>query len=164
VKTAWKDGERTRAVELSPLGGGRYRVTVDDSAFEVRAEPMDDGRLLLRSDAGEIVAEVTVSGARRFVRLGTLDFVLEREAGARPRGAGAQHAMQAPMNGVVTRVLVAPGADVARGQPLVAIEAMKMEHLVRAARDGRVRAVLTATGQLVQGGTTLVELDPEVTT
>jgi biotin carboxyl carrier protein len=65
------------------------------------------------------------------------------------------------MNGVVTRVLVEPDDEVTRGQPLVAVEAMKMEHLVRAPRDGRVRAVHASPGAMVQGGTTLVELHPE---
>ena len=148
-------------MEISPLGGGRFRVSVDESTFELYAEPMDDGRILLRSDSGETVAEVTVSGTRRFVRLGTLDFVVEREAAARPRAGSAQPGMQAPMNGVVTRVLVEPDDEVVRGQPLVAIEAMKMEHLVRAPRQGRVRAVLAKPGDMVQGGMTLVELQSE---
>ncbi len=163
MKTAWRDGDRVRSVELSPLGGGHYRVQVDGVPFDVHAEVMDAGRMLLRTDAGDTVAEVTVAGGRRFVRLGTHDFVLERAArGAGARAAGGAAGMQAPMNGVVTRVLVEPDDDVVRGQPLVALEAMKMEHLVRAPRDGRVKAVHARTGDMVQGGTTLVELHPEV--
>jgi biotin carboxyl carrier protein len=161
VNSAWRDGERVRAVELQALGGGRFRLRVDDSTFEVHAEALDDGRLRLRTDAGDTLAEVTVAGARRFVRLGTLDFVLERESRARG-GAGPQPAgMAAPMPGVVTRVLVEPDDDVVRGQPLVAIEAMKMEHLVRAPRAGRVRAVHARVGAMVQGGVPLVELRAE---
>jgi biotin carboxyl carrier protein len=162
VKTAWRDGDRVRSVEISPLGGGHFRVQVDAVPFDVHAEAMDDGRMLLRTGAGDTVAEVTVAGGRRFVRLGTLDFVLEREATQRPRSGGPQHGMAAPMNGVITRVLVEADDDVVRGQPLVALEAMKMEHLVRAPRDGRVKAVHGKPGDMVQGGTTLVELHPEV--
>ena len=163
MKTAWRDGDRVRSVVLSPLGGGHYRVQVDDLPFDVHAEAMDDGRMLLRTGAGDTVAEVTVAGGRRFVRLGTLDFVLERESRGGPaRGAGEASGMEAPMNGVVTRVLVEADDDVVRGQPLVALEAMKMEHLVRAPRDGRVKAVHGKPGDMVQGGTTLVELHPEV--
>jgi len=161
VRTAWRDGDRVRAVELSPLGGGRFRVQVDDAQFELQCEPLEDGRMRLRTAEGATMAEVTVAGARRFVRLGTLDFVLEREATARPRAAATAGALAAPMNGVVTRVLVEPDDEVHKGQPLVAVEAMKMEHLVRAPRDGRVRAVLAAPGAMVQGGVTLVELHPE---
>lgn len=161
MKSAWRDGDRTRAVELTPLGGGRWRVRVDDAEFDVHAEAMDDGRLQLRSDAGDATAEVTVAGTRRFVRLGTLDFVLEREARAARAGGAGGGGLEAPMNGVVTRVLVEADDEVVRGQPLVAIEAMKMEHLVRAPRDGRVARVHVQPGAMVQGGTVVVELRPE---
>ncbi len=158
MRSAWRDGDRVRAVELTPLGGGRFQVSVDDAPLEVHAEPLDGGRILLRTADGDTVAEVTAAGARRFVRVGTLEFVLDRESTRRGGGAGPQAGMTAPMNGVVTRVLVEPDDEVTKGQPLVALEAMKMEHVVRAPRDGRVKAVHARTGEMVQGGTVLVEL------
>ena len=63
------------------------------------------------------------------------------------------------MPGVVTRVMVKPGDEVKKGQPLVALEAMKMEHLIRSPRDGRVASIAAALGAMVAGGATLVELD-----
>jgi biotin carboxyl carrier protein len=65
------------------------------------------------------------------------------------------------MPGVVTRVMVKAGDTVETGQALVAIEAMKMEHLIRAPRRGRVREVRAKAGEMVAGGTALIELDPE---
>ncbi len=160
MKSLWRDGDRQREVELKALGEGRYAVRVDEAEFEVRAELMADGRMQLRHEAGDTVAEVTPAGTRRFVRLGTLEFVLERESGGRTRTGGAHGGgLEAPMPGVVTRVLVAAGEAVTKGQPLVALEAMKMEHLIRAPRDGRVRAVAAKAGELVQGGAALVELE-----
>lgn len=161
MKTFWRDGERVRAVELTRLGPGRWRVRVDESEFEVAAEVLLDGRLELVTDAGRTAAEVTAAGERRFVRLGNLDFVLHREKAGRGRERGAVGGLEAPMPGVVTRVLVAPGDAVTRGQPLVALEAMKMEHLIRAPRDGRVKALPVAAGTMVQAGTPLAELDAE---
>ncbi len=161
MKSLWKDHGRVREVKLTPMGGDRYRVQVDDSDFEVMAEAMADGRLRLQSDGGDTVAEVTASGARRFVRLGSLEFVLEREANGRRRGATASGSgLDAPMPGVVTRVLVAAGEMVSKGQPLLALEAMKMEHLIRAPRDGRILSIAATVGAMVQGGATLVELEP----
>lgn len=159
MKSAWKDGERSRSVQLDALGGGKFRVRVDDAEFVVEAEALEEGRLKLRSDAGETIAEVTAAGARRFVRLGTADFVIERDAASRGRGAQHGHGLTAPMPGVVTRVLAAAGDEVTKGQPLVALEAMKMEHLVRAPRDGRVKAVSAQVGAMVQSGTVLAELE-----
>ncbi|MCC6349211.1 MAG: hypothetical protein IT347_06420 [Candidatus Eisenbacteria bacterium] len=161
MKSAWRDGERVREVELEPRGGAIWRVRVDGAEFDVAAEPLEGGRMRLRTDRGDTIAEVTAVGARRFVRVGTLEFVLDRESAARSSGARLQQGMSAPMTGVVTRVLVAPGDTVVRGQPLVALEAMKMEHMIRAPREGRVKAVHATAGAMVQGGVELVELDPE---
>src|SRR3970040_1110405 len=70
-------------------------------------------------------ARATSAGARRFVRLAGMDFVLEREvASARPRSQPHTGGLESPMPGVVTRVLVAPGDAVKQGEPLVVLEAM----------------------------------------
>lgn len=159
MKTDWRDGERVRSVELDALGHGRWRVRVDGVEFEVEAEALEDGRMRLRSDIGDSVAEVTAVGARRFVRVGTADFVLDREAGARRGGGAKPQGMTAPMPGVVTRVMVQPGDEVKKGQPLLALEAMKMEHLIRAPRDGRVKSIAASVGVMVQGGANLAEMD-----
>lgn len=162
TRLAYRDGEHTRAVEVTTQGAGAYRVTVDDAERQVKVEPLGEGRFRITGAEGGSIAEVTAVGTRRFVRVGTLDFVLERQAGAR-RGSGPAPGggLDAPMPGVVTRVLVAPGDAVKKGQSLVALEAMKMEHMIRAPRDGRVAKVLATAGTLVDGGAPLVEMDDE---
>ena len=166
MRSEWRDGDRVRVVELAAEGGGRYRVTVDGAPFEVTAERLADGRLSLTTERGVTIAELTAAGARRFVRLGTLDFVLDREtsgaSGRRPRGPRAHGGgLESPMPGVVTRVMVAAGDPVVKGQPLLALEAMKMEHVIRAPREGRIRSVAATVGQTVNGGVPLVEMDEE---
>ncbi len=163
MRSLWRDGEHAREVELNALAPGRWRVSVDDAEFEVAAETLPDGKLRLVSETGVVVAEVTAVGARRFVRLGALDFVLEREPPGRRRAAGSAHGhgLTAPMPGVITKVMVVVGDEVAKGQPLVALEAMKMEHLVRAPHAGRVKRVAASPGSMVQAGAALVELEGE---
>jgi len=70
-----------------------------------------------------------------------------------------QSAITAPMPGTVIRVLVEPGAAVTARQPLVVLEAMKMETPLVSPYDATVRAVNVAEGDRVSGGATLVELD-----
>ena len=161
MKSAWRDGERTREVELQALGPGRWRARVDDAEFELTAEPLPDGKLRLVTESGTSVAEVTAIGARRFVRLGTLDFVLDREVAGRRRAAAGGHGggLAAPMPGVITKVMVVVGEEVAKGQPLLALEAMKMEHLIRAPWSGVVRKVAASPGSMVQAGAELVEVE-----
>jgi 3-methylcrotonyl-CoA carboxylase alpha subunit len=64
------------------------------------------------------------------------------------------------MPGRVVAVKVAPGARVAKGAELLVVEAMKMENALRAPRDGTVRAVHAAVGDMVGPGRPLVELEP----
>ncbi len=160
MRARYRDGSRSRAVEVTPEGGGAYRVTIDDASLTLSAEALDDGRMRITGPDGVTVVEVTAVGSQRFVRLGAMDFVLEREAGGRKRdGAGSAGTLEAPMPGVVTRVLVKAGDAVEKGQPLIAIEAMKMEHVIRAPRAGRVAKVAAAQGEMVKGGVALVEME-----
>jgi acetyl-CoA/propionyl-CoA carboxylase biotin carboxyl carrier protein len=71
---------------------------------------------------------------------------------------GAQSSLTAPMPGTVIRVVVAPGETVAARQPLVVLEAMKMETPVVAPYAAVVQAVHVAEGDRVVGGALLVEL------
>ncbi|MFI8556802.1 acetyl-CoA carboxylase biotin carboxylase subunit [Pseudomonas putida] len=76
--------------------------------------------------------------------------------------AEASHAHQgglgAPMNGSIVRVLVEPGQVVEAGTALVVLEAMKMEHSIRAPHGGTVQALFCQEGDMVSEGTVLVEL------
>ncbi len=67
----------------------------------------------------------------------------------------------ASVAGVVTQISVAAHDEVARGQPLVCIEAMKMEMWLNAGADGRVRALHVKCGEQVRAGALLLELDME---
>jgi 3-methylcrotonyl-CoA carboxylase alpha subunit len=61
------------------------------------------------------------------------------------------------MPGKVIALLVEPGAEVERGQPLIVLEAMKMEHTIRAPQAGTVQALRYAVGEQVEDGALLVE-------
>ena len=67
--------------------------------------------------------------------------------------------LSAPMNGSIVRVMVAVGQNVAAGAQLVVLEAMKMEHSLRAPRDGVVKAVFGQEGDMVGEGAVLIELE-----
>jgi len=74
-------------------------------------------------------------------------------------GPGHHGGLAAPMNGSIVRVLVEPGQVVAAGATLVVLEAMKMEHSIRAVEDGTVKGLFCQEGEMVSEGRVLVEME-----
>jgi 3-methylcrotonyl-CoA carboxylase alpha subunit len=70
-----------------------------------------------------------------------------------------QGGLTAPMNGSIVRVLVEAGQAVEAGAQLVVLEAMKMEHSIRAPHAGVVKALYCQEGEMVGEGSALVELE-----
>jgi biotin carboxyl carrier protein len=79
-----------------------------------------------------------------------------RSSGARGHVA---RTLMAPMPATVLKVLAAPGARVRKGEPVIVLEAMKMEWPIRALADGVLKAVHCREGELVQADQLLVEMD-----
>ena len=141
-----------------------FEVRVGDAAYRLRLTPLEQGLLRVTDgDRSQLVA-VARAGARRFLHLDgdTLEYEV---ASAGEGGPGTRRAQRedltVPMPGVVAQVLVREGDPVTSGQPLVIVEAMKMEHVLRAPHRGRVRAVQVRPGQQVNAGAVVAEIDEE---
>jgi propionyl-CoA carboxylase alpha chain len=91
---------------------------------------------------------------------GQLDLV-EAERYPDPAALVAAGSLLAPMPGSVIRVDVALGDRVSAGQPLLALEAMKMEHEIVATADGVVTALTVEVGAQVDAGALLAAIDQE---
>ena len=72
-------------------------------------------------------------------------------------GSGASHIVDAPLPGTIKQVLVSEGQEIAAGDTVVVMEAMKMENNITAEFGGKVTAVKVAVGDQVQSGQALVE-------
>jgi acetyl/propionyl-CoA carboxylase alpha subunit len=161
---------RTRTVAVEKAGPGKYRVSLDGEPHLVDAARVGVyGLSLLDGDSG-LSREVQVTpGSTRgeiFVSTGgrtVIATVNGRRTGRARADAGAgadgEQAVTAPMPGRVVRVLVAPGDAVAVRQPVVVVEAMKMENELRAPKAGRVKDVSVAPGASVEAGRVLVVIE-----
>jgi acetyl/propionyl-CoA carboxylase alpha subunit len=135
---------RELEVDLRPTSSGFVSLTVEGASHEIGLLPRDGGWSVL-------------AGGR------ALDVRLE-DAGAAgaaaPRAAaGGASRVTAPMPGRLVKVLVEAGQDVAEGQGLVVMEAMKMENELRAPRAGRVKELHARERQAVESGALLVVLE-----
>lgn len=83
---------------------------------------------------------------------------LERGSGA----GGDGNLIEAPMPGLVKAIFAQVGQEVKQGDRMATLEAMKMEHVLLAARDGVVAEVLATTGAQVEAGEALIRLEDDV--
>ena len=75
-----------------------------------------------------------------------------------PRHRSGNGRLKAPIPGLIVRYLVSVGDHVTSGQPIVILEAMKMENEIRAPLAGRVEAIHVLAGETVARGTLLLEI------
>jgi biotin carboxyl carrier protein len=124
--------------------------------------PLGNGRFWIADERHARIAYAAIDGARTWVFLQGRVYLVDDRAGHGRADASPldeRTALSSPMPASVTDVRVTAGASVSKGEVLVTLEAMKMELPIRAPRDGRVRRVGCAVGELVQPGVPLVELE-----
>ncbi|MFI6309690.1 biotin carboxylase N-terminal domain-containing protein [Nocardia fusca] len=167
------DDGRERTVTYTPPNQKHEsfpKFAIDDTAFALRILPSPGGandtvRVQLDGRAttwsvnttervgGDEGGRVVVGG-----REGQVAFTIaSRFADAAIAGTAGGPA--SPMPGTVLAVKVEPGEPVVAGQPLIVVEAMKMEHTIAAAADALVARVLVSVGDAVQTGQVLVEFE-----
>ncbi|MNE60448.1 Acetyl-/propionyl-coenzyme A carboxylase alpha chain [compost metagenome] len=133
---------RLRGAAASPIQLKGEQVTLEQDGLRRQHLAIRRGETLYLEWAGEL---------RNVARV---DPIEEVEASHAHHGG-----LTAPMNGSIVRVLVEAGQQVEAGTALVVLEAMKMEHSIRAPHAGVVKALYCSEGELVNEGTALVELE-----
>ena len=143
---------------LSTVDGSVVTIEGVDGAFTLTAG--SDGRWFIQHAGHTSVATVAQSPTGLWVGInGTTALWQAQPAASRVRHVTVDDNIRSPMSATVVRVLVAAGANVAEGDTLVVVEAMKMEMPLRATRTAVVRAVNCREGELVQPTSVLVELE-----
>ena len=140
----------------------KYRVTIEEQAFEVEVGDLQSRPVMVTVD-GETFAVHPESSIEKLLPAGTAGDSGEPCPPAAPqpvvRAATVSSAkvLAAPIPGTIVAVLVKPGDSVKTGQELCTLEAMKMKNAIRANRDGTIANVLVANGDSVKHGQPLVE-------
>ncbi|MFL5784166.1 MAG: acetyl-CoA carboxylase biotin carboxyl carrier protein subunit [Bacteriovoracaceae bacterium] len=75
------------------------------------------------------------------------------------KSGGGAGSLTSPMPGKIFKIVKDVGSAVTKGETILILEAMKMEHSIRADKDGKVKKIMFKTGELVQGGVTLAEVE-----
>tara|TARA_R110002110_G_scaffold26911_1_gene98409 strand:+ start:29246 stop:31249 length:2004 start_codon:yes stop_codon:yes gene_type:complete len=141
---------------------GRYHIRSNGREDILRGQL--DGDLLQVEHAGHrqrATLARTEDGFTLYLADGACHFREVRPDTGESDGSGAGSGLAAPMNGTVVTLLVEPGSRVDAKTPLLVMEAMKMEHTIRAPVAGVVEQFYFTAGDLVDGGAELLAFNAE---
>jgi len=158
---------RSMPITVHERGHGHLQVELDGRTHSAQLSRLSSnshqGIAIAVNGVHHIAHACQGEGARWHVQVGAIDLWLE-DASFEPlaQGGQAQHTteLRAPFNGMVIRLAVQPGQSVVRGETLVVIESMKLEHASTAPRDAVVKATLVEAGQQVATGHLLLSFEP----
>jgi len=158
----FQEGENRHAVTARRRGEG-FELEFAGSRRQVKSYRREDRRLTVHLDdatvAGSVVRldsriEVFLPGRHHILEMHDplrQDLVVESSAGD----------LEAPMPGKIIAILVGTGDRVEKDVPLLILEAMKMEHTIRAPARGRIARILCRVDEQVGEGTELIEFEAE---
>jgi 3-methylcrotonyl-CoA carboxylase alpha subunit len=153
------EGDTEHAVRLLFVESG-LRLTANGATHPLSGERLADGRLLLRLD-GHVYKARAVRAGHDWHVFCNGDY---RRLSLKPELAAVDEdtrngSLAAPMPGKVIKVMAQRGAKVAKGDALLILEAMKMEHTITAPADGVVTEIHYAAGEQVLEGAELITLE-----
>ena len=143
-------------VEVDELGSNRFTVVLDGRAFEVTIEGAEEAA---RPAVTPVMAEGFPVLSEPPRPAAPAPAAPPPRPAAAPAPAAGPGVVGAPMPGTVLSVDVTPGQPVRRGDPLLVLEAMKMQNIIRAPSDGVVAEILAQPGQSVGFGEALLRLE-----
>ncbi|MBQ0758880.1 MAG: acetyl/propionyl/methylcrotonyl-CoA carboxylase subunit alpha [Zhongshania sp.] len=158
-----KVGEELHAVSVtaqSNADNAAFIIRLADTAYIVDGRL--DGRNLKANISGHKLSATVAAHNGEYCLFSaeqTMPFAIQGpDLGDNSDNAG-ENQLVAPMNGTVVSHLVDTGSTVSKGTPLMIMEAMKMEHTIRAPADGVVNAFYFQAGELVSGGAELIQFE-----
>jgi len=149
-RTRLKFGEDDIVAKVSVRPDGRFEVALDAPYESVNSHELRAAPRLARWPGHVTVFEGAVG----------YSFTVPDPLARTDEAAASSGSLRAPMPGLVKLVRVAKGDAVTKGQPLLILEAMKMEHTIAASHDGMI-AEIAAEGAQVTDGTVLVRFAEE---
>lgn len=134
--------------DLVALGNGQFHIRLRQQSYPAE---------IIRVDRETKTVELKVRGHRYSVRLKEEVDLLMEKMGMNDAGAGKVNSIKAPMPGLIIDLRVQDGAEVNAGDPLLILEAMKMENIIKSPGKGVVKKLKIKKGDSVEKGQVLIE-------
>jgi geranyl-CoA carboxylase alpha subunit len=157
-----KHRDALHTLNLQELGGGKVKLAYNGVDHEGHYQTDRQGQIFVLIDGlQQRVCTVSLADQRWHVQVGGVDLWLQDDTLAAPStstGAAGSAEVRAKFNGKVIAIQTGEGAAVKRGDTLLVIESMKLEHAIAATQDGVVAGIEVALGQQATTGQILVRL------
>jgi len=154
--------DRTIDLNVEPDGDERFTVVIDENRHRVACRRLSNHEIHLSVDGRQVTAFVADTPDGKVVMVDGRTWLLEDAAAMKSRRRGGRQEgpreVTPPMPAVVTKILVAEGDTVEKGQGVVVVSAMKMDTTLRAPFDGEVTRINVAEGDKVNPKQVLVDI------
>ena len=151
--------EKVCSYTLESLGGKSFTLILDGRSHVIELLP--NGYPIGEDGDGASSSKMILSirGRQYAVSVDDARSALLKSVISESNSEGGALVVHAPMPGLISRIEVAVGQDVAKGAGLLVLEAMKMENEIRAASSGKVKAIHVERGKPVEKGEVLITLE-----
>lgn len=137
-------------LDIAPMGDGRYHILRDNISYHAE---------ILHANYHAKTFTIKVNGSVYEVQLADQFDQLVNRLGLAAASRHKVREIRAPMPGLVLDIYVEVGQEVHKGGPLLILEAMKMENLIKSPGDATVKAIRVAKGDAVEKNFLLIEMD-----
>ena len=147
-KDRWFAGEELFEADVVDLGKNRFHVIRNDKSYNIE---------IVGSDLPEKKLHLLINGQHYYTSTkDQLDLLLEG-MGMQSNAAPKLNNIKAPMPGLIQSVSISEGDEVVKGDSLLVLVAMKMENVIKASGNGKIKALKVKAGEIVEKNQVLLE-------
>lgn len=166
MKYYLKKDDRYKEIDIDGANG-RLRLSFNGKQYEVDLIPIDEKRYSVMINNHSYWVEAGIENNAVHLLLNQREYVvqvfnpqqkLESEIFGKAEKRHAESEIRAPMPGLILRIEVEAGQEISPGQPLLVIEAMKMENEIRAMAGGTVKEILVQPHQAVERNDVMIKI------
>jgi biotin carboxyl carrier protein len=132
-------------------------VKLSPTSFHILYKNMSYSAELVKHDPATKTMSIKINGQIHTVQIKDRYDLLLEKMGMNGSTSGKINSIKAPMPGLIVQVNVASGDSVKPGDPLLVLEAMKMENMIKASADAQVKEIKVKKGDSVEKGQVLIE-------
>ncbi|MGK0388982.1 MAG: biotin carboxyl carrier protein [Maribacter sp.] len=144
------DTQQINDLDIIPINKDSFHIIKDNVSYKAT---------VLKTDFANKSFHISINGTEHEIKVADSYDMLVKKMGLNIAASTKMNELKAPMPGLVLSILVEAGQTFEKGDPLLILEAMKMENIIKATGDGVVKSIEVIKGAAVEKGQILLELE-----